>query len=71
MAPGSVLAAALARIDPARVPNNDLLALLVAQHRQASHEATRLLGVIAEINRGADVRRHRRRPARPARRRRG
>jgi hypothetical protein len=49
--PGPLPAAALARVDPARVPNNDLLALLAAQSRQASHEAARLLGVIAEINR--------------------
>ena len=51
MPAGPRLAAALARIDSARVPNNDLLALLVAQSRQAAHEAARLLGVIAEINR--------------------
>jgi hypothetical protein len=51
MPAGPRLAAALARIDPTRVPNNDLLALLAAQSRQASHEAARLLGVIAEIGR--------------------
>ena len=34
--PGPQLAAALARIDPASVPNNDLLELLAAQSRQAS-----------------------------------
>ena len=49
--PGPQLAAALARIDPTHVPNNDLLALLTAQSRQADHEAARLLGVIAEIGR--------------------
>ena len=48
---GPRLAAALARIDPTRVPNNDLLALLAAEARQAAHEAARLLGVIAEIGR--------------------
>src|SRR5690349_2454689 len=51
MAPGPELAAALARIDVARVPNNDLLTVLAAQARQTNHEAARLLGVIAEINR--------------------
>src|SRR5690242_8296419 len=51
MAPGPLLAAALARIDPVRVPNNDLLTVLAAQYRQANHEAARLLGVIAEIGR--------------------
>lgn len=49
--PGPRLAAVLARIDPTRVPNNDLLSFLTAQHRQANHEAARLLGVIAEIGR--------------------
>ena len=48
---GPRLAAALARIDATRVPNNDLLALLAAEARQAAHEAARLLGVIAEIGR--------------------
>ena len=48
---GPRLAAALARIDVTRVPNNELLALLAAQSRQANHEAARLLGVIAEIGR--------------------
>ena len=33
------------------MPNNELLALLAAQSRQANHEAARLLGVIAEIGR--------------------
>ena len=51
MPAGPRLAAALARVDPARVPNNGLLELLVAQSRQANHEAARLLRVIAEINR--------------------
>ena len=49
--PGPQLAAALARIDPASVPNNHLLELLTAQFRQASHESARLLGVIAEVGR--------------------
>jgi uncharacterized protein DUF222 len=49
--PGPELAAALARIDPTQVPNNDLLTLLTAQYRQANHDAARLLGVIAEIGR--------------------
>jgi len=49
--PGPQLAAALARIDPANVSNNHLLELLTAQSRQASHEAARLLGVIAEVGR--------------------
>lgn len=49
--PGPELATALARIDPTRVPNNDLLELRAAQSRQAAHEAARLLGVIAEIGR--------------------
>jgi len=53
--PGPELAAALARIDGARVPNNGLLAVLAAQYRQANHDAARLLGVIAEINRAAPV----------------
>ena len=48
---GPRLAAALARIDVTHVPNNELLALLAAQSRQANHEAARLLGVIAEIGR--------------------
>ena len=48
---GPRLAAALARIDATRVPNNDLLALLAAEARQAAHGAARLLGVIAEIGR--------------------
>ena len=48
---GPRLAAALARIDATHVPNNELLALLAAQSRQANHEAARLLGVIAEIGR--------------------
>ena len=48
---GPRLAAALARIDATRVPNNELLVLLAAQARQAAHEAARLLGVIAEIGR--------------------
>ena len=47
--PGPLLAAALGQIDPAHVPNNDLLPLLAAQSRQAAHEAARLLGVIAEV----------------------
>ena len=50
---GPRLAAALARIDVTHVPNNELLALLAAQSRQANHEAARLLGVIAEIGRAA------------------
>lgn len=41
---GPRLAAALARIDPTRVPNNDLLVLLAAQARQAAREAARVLG---------------------------
>ena len=49
--PGPLLAVALARIDATRVQNNDLLALLAAQSRQASHESARLLGVIAEVGR--------------------
>ena len=49
--PGPLLAAALGQIDPAHVPNNDLLPLLAAQSRQAAHEAARLLGVIAEVGR--------------------
>ena len=49
--PGPQLAAALARIDAAGVPNNHLLPLLIAQSRQANHEAARLLGVIAEVGR--------------------
>ena len=48
---GPQLAAALARINAARVPNNHLLALLAAEARQAAHGAARLLGVIAEIGR--------------------
>jgi len=39
--PGPQLGAALAEIDPARVPNNDLLPLLAAQARQVNHEAAR------------------------------
>jgi hypothetical protein len=50
---GPRLAAALARIDVNHVSNNELLALLAAQSRQANHEAARLLGVIAEIGRAA------------------
>lgn len=49
--PGPRLAAALAAVDVARVPNNELPAVLVAQSRQAAHEAARLLGVIAEVGR--------------------
>jgi hypothetical protein len=47
--------AALAAIDPARVPNTDLLALLRAQSRQTAHEAARLLGVIAEVGRARPI----------------
>jgi hypothetical protein len=51
LAPGPTLGAALARIDAALVPNDQLLPLLRAQSRQAAHEAARLLGVIAEVAR--------------------
>ena len=33
------------------MPNNHLLPLLIAQSRQANHEAARLLGVVAEVGR--------------------
>ena len=49
--PGPRLAAALAGIDLAQVPNNELLPLLEAQSRQAAHESARLLAVIAEVGR--------------------
>ena len=49
--PGSALGAALAAVDPARVPNNYLPELLAAQSRQSAHEAARMLGVLAEVGR--------------------
>jgi hypothetical protein len=49
--PGPQLAAALADIDVAQVPNNELLPLLTAQSRQSAHESARLLAVIAEVGR--------------------
>ena len=49
--PGPRLAAALARVDVAGVPNNALLPLLEAQSRQTAHESARLLAVIAEVGR--------------------
>jgi Domain of unknown function (DUF222)/HNH endonuclease len=49
--PGPQLAIALADIDSAQVPNNELLPLLTAQSRQAAHESARLLSVIAEVGR--------------------
>ena len=49
--PGPALGAALAAVDPARVPNNYLPELLAAQSRQSAHEAARMLGVLAEVGR--------------------
>ncbi len=49
--PGPELAAALAVIDVATVPNDQLLTVLRAQSRQAAHEAARLLGIVAEVAR--------------------
>ena len=49
--PGPALGAALAAVDPARVPNNYLPELLAAQSRQSAHAAARMLGVLAEVGR--------------------
>jgi hypothetical protein len=49
--PGPALGAALAAVDPRRVPNNFLPGLLAAQSRQSAHEAARMLGVLAEVGR--------------------
>ena len=49
--PGPALGAALAAVDPRRVPNNFLPELLAAQSRQSAHEAARMLGVLAEVGR--------------------
>ncbi|MGH3977587.1 MAG: hypothetical protein ACRDRZ_01080 [Pseudonocardiaceae bacterium] len=53
MPPGSELAAALAGVDLARVPNDRILQVLRAQHRQLCHEQARMAAVIAEVGRCA------------------
>ncbi|MGI9003048.1 MAG: DUF222 domain-containing protein [Pseudonocardia sp.] len=51
--PGPELAGLLAGIDPARVTNDEIVEVLVAQARQLAHEQARLLTLIAEVGRCA------------------
>ena len=51
--PGPALAAALAGVDPAGVPNDRILAVLRAQYRQLYHDQARMAAVIAEVGRCA------------------
>ncbi len=53
MPPGPALAAGLAAVDLATVPNDRILAILLAQHRQLCHEQARTAAVLAEIGRCA------------------
>ncbi len=53
MPPGPGLAAALAAVDLARVPNDRMLELLRAQYRQLAHEQARTAAVLAEVGRCA------------------
>ncbi len=55
MPPGPALAAGLAGVDLATVPNDRLLAVLLAQHRQLCHEQARTAAVLAEIGRCASA----------------
>lgn len=49
--PGPGLAAVLAGVDLARVPNDGIVEVLRAQYRQLSHEQARTAAVLAEIGR--------------------
>lgn len=51
MAPGPALAAVLAAIPLAWVPNDQILAVQRAQYRQLAHEQARMAAVIAEVGR--------------------
>lgn len=51
MPPGPALAAALAAVELALVPNDRILEILRAQYRQLSHEQARMAAVIAEVGR--------------------
>ena len=51
--PGPELAAALAEMDLAGVPNDRMLEVLAAQYRQLSHEQARMAAVVAELGRCA------------------
>ncbi|MBC3192577.1 DUF222 domain-containing protein [Pseudonocardia sp. C8] len=46
---GPGLAAALAGLDLARVPNDDIVDVLLAQSRQLAHEQARMLAALAEV----------------------
>lgn len=50
MPPGPDMAAALAGIDIAAVPNDRIVDVLRAQHRQLSHEQARMAAVTAELS---------------------
>jgi hypothetical protein len=49
--PGPGLAAALAGVDLALVPNDRILGALRAQYRQLCHEQARMAAVVAEVGR--------------------
>jgi hypothetical protein len=51
MPPGPGLAAALGAIELGRVPNDRMLEVLVAQHRQLSHEQARMAATLTEVGR--------------------
>lgn len=51
MPPGPALAAALGAIELDRVPNDRMLEVLAAQHRQLNHEQARMVATLAEVGR--------------------
>ncbi|MGQ0482494.1 MAG: DUF222 domain-containing protein [Pseudonocardia sp.] len=53
MPPGPGLSATLGAIELSRVPNDQMLEVLRAQHRQLCHEQARMAAVIAEVGRCA------------------
>ena len=51
MPPGAALATALAALDFTAVPNDVIVDVLQAQHRQSAHEQARLLAAMVEVGR--------------------